>query len=102
MKIVRSSILSIVLVNDPGGLREDDGQSSPSKIRYRREPHESIEMFRDRACGQAERAGDRIILFGDHERARGEVRHIPLTEEGEAFSTSLTAGCPARNYIPKH
>jgi hypothetical protein len=67
MKMVKPGILSIVLVNDPEGLGEDEGQSLPRRIRFRRQPHESIEVFRHRARTDAGRAGEKVILFGGAE-----------------------------------
>jgi hypothetical protein len=64
MKIVKPGILAIVLVNDPEGLEMDDGQTAPKRICFRCQPDESVEAFRDRARAEAQRAGEKVILFG--------------------------------------
>jgi hypothetical protein len=87
MKIVGPSILSIVIINDPGGLGEDDGQSAPSKIRYRRDPQESVGTFRYRACEEAERAGEKLILFGGR-----NIRGRPASETSACAVPGGTLG----------
>jgi hypothetical protein len=64
VKLVSPGILAIVLVNDPEGLEVDDGQSGPNRICFRRRPHESFEAFRSRARAEAQRVGEKVILFG--------------------------------------
>jgi hypothetical protein len=42
-------------------------RSSPSDIRYLRDPHESIAAFRARPLADAERTGEKIIIFNENE-----------------------------------
>ena len=67
MEIVKPGIMSILIIGDPQRLGDSVGESSPSGIRYLREPHEFVQAFRARARAEAERAGEKMVFFHEHE-----------------------------------
>jgi hypothetical protein len=67
MNSLRPGIISVVIINGPDRFREHVAGSSPGGVRYLREPNESVETFRARARAEAERIGEKIIVFNKNE-----------------------------------
>ena len=54
-------IFRVVMINDPDGMSENDAQAGEHT--YRRQPHETLEAFRQRASASAESHGHLDNLF---------------------------------------
>ena len=63
-------IFRIVLIHDPDGLAEDDARAG--EYTYRRQPHETVEAFRQRASADAESRRIATIFFGHGPASEGE------------------------------
>jgi len=64
-RIMGRKIVSVLVVNSPS--LGEDAQSGG--VRYRREPqHETVDAFRARAAADAQRRGERSIVFGESRR----------------------------------
>jgi hypothetical protein len=64
MRTEEPSIPAVIIINDLDGLDIDEGQSWPSGRRYIREPPQTVEQFRTHARTEAQRLGERTIIFG--------------------------------------
>lgn len=71
LRLFRPGIFRVILIHDPDGLSENDAQAGEHT--YRRQPHETLADFRQRASADAELRRISTIFFGHGPPSEGEL-----------------------------